>query len=84
MTEERKRDFDSCTYHELTECVKYRIKVIREIRLAKTHLSFAFPTVHTFLKLKEMQLQNEIKTLLKMRRTMKERNAVHWRDVYDT
>lgn len=53
MTEERKRDFDSCTRHELTECVKYRIKVIREIRLAKVEVAFKFPNVHTFLMLKE-------------------------------
>lgn len=84
MTEERKRDFDSCTRHELTECVRFRIKVIREIRLAKVEVAFKFPNVHTFLTLKEMQLQTEIKTLLKMRRVMKERNLHHWREAYDS
>lgn len=84
MTEERKRDFDSCTRHELTECVKYRIKVIREIRLAKVEVAFKFPNVYTYLMLKEMNLQIEIKSLLKMRRIMKERNLHHWRDAYDS
>lgn len=83
MTEERKRDFDSCTRHELTECVRYRIKVIREIRLAKVEVAFKFPTVYTFLTLKEMQLKIEIKSLMKMRRIMKERNLHHWREAYD-
>lgn len=83
MMEERKRDFDSYTYYDLTENIRHHIKAIREIRFAKDKLSFTFPRVYEFLTLEENQIINEIRCSLKMRRIMRKCRAYHWRDVYD-
>lgn len=84
MTDKRKQDFDDCTRVELTNAIKYRIHMIREIRMARDVLICRFPTVHTMLNVKEKMLKSEIVSLLQMRRVMRRRNLHFWRDVYDT
>lgn len=82
MTEERKHDFDSCSYDELTHCIKFRLKSIREIKCARKLLVDKYPNVCACLRLTELNLKYEIKELFKMRREMKIKNANHWRDTY--
>jgi hypothetical protein len=63
-----RKQFDSCSYGELTSCVHYRIKTIREFRQflndEKVH---SYPSVRVAIGMKILIMENEIKRLLRMR-----------------
>jgi hypothetical protein len=74
-----RKQFDSCSYNELTMCVKARIKWIKEYdRFLADELSNKYTHIRVSIVLKKLGCQNEIKRLLKMRRVLKKSAHRNW------
>lgn len=76
--------FDSCSYNELTNCVKARIKMIRENQrfLDDTKASSNYPNIRIQCSFKISDLNQEIRRLLEMRRILKSSGRKNWDSNY--
>ncbi len=74
-----REQFDSCSYEELTYCIKARIKDIREFReFLKDEYSYKYKEVRTSIMFKTLISKSEIRRLLKMRRVLKKSQYKNW------
>jgi len=64
--------FGSCSYYELTENVKHRVKQLREFReFRKSESAELYPSVKWSVVYKSLTIKEEIKYILEKRREMK-------------
>lgn len=79
-----KEQFDSCSYNELTSCVKSRIKWIRENKrfLYEEKASSNYPNIKVQCVFKTFELEEEIRRLLEMRRILKSSGRKNWDSNY--
>lgn len=72
--------FDTCSYWELSSCIKARIQWIREMAslLENTQISEDYKLVVLTVKQRITNDQNEIVKLLKMRRVLKKSGLRSW------
>lgn len=78
-----KYQFDTCSYGELTRCVRARIKWIRECRrfiADPTSKGYHFVRMQMVFKISSLGV--EIKKLLKMRRILKKSVTRQWNTDY--
>lgn len=78
-----KYQFDTCSYEELTSCVRARIKWIRECkRFLRDPASRPYHHVRMQMALKWRTYEFEIRKLLKMRRILKKSVTRQWNTDY--
>lgn len=79
-----KGQFDSCSYNELTNCIKARIKMIRENQRflddAETYSNYPNIRIQCYFKISD--LNQEIRRLLEMRRILKSSGRKNWDSNY--
>jgi hypothetical protein len=74
-----RKQFDGCSYKELTDCVKARIEWIRECRdFLKDEHCYKYGYLRASTALKILIMENEIRKLLKMRRVLKKSKYKNW------
>jgi len=74
--------FDSCSYGELTNCVRYRIKWLKGYRkIGEEGILKDYPDIMAGLRIKAAFERSEIKKLLKMRRILKKSDLHNWDSV---
>ena len=73
------KNFDGCSYNELTQCIHARISWIRELRRFRLdELSKDYPYLRTSLIFKIGSYETEIRRLLEMRRILKDSGFKNW------
>lgn len=81
--ESRFSKFHSCSYEELTNCVRFRIQTIRQYRrFLETHSLPGYPDVRFRIKLAILTEEQEIRDLMEMRRMMKRCRAKTYGQVW--
>jgi len=74
-----RKQFDSCSYEELTNCVHARIRWIREMKkFLKDENTKDYGHIKAKCRLSIATDKKEISKLLKMRRVLKKSNLKNW------
>jgi hypothetical protein len=74
-----RKQFDSCSYDELTGCIIARIEWIRERqKFLKDPNSHPYGNIRVTVSLNILSYKHEIKKLLKMRRILKKSSYKSW------
>lgn len=80
-----KTQFNSCSYDELTYCLRHRLEWIRSYRKSQADgVLVEYPNLNASLRLSCIVQQMEIKRLLKMRRVLKRSNYKNWNSEFLT
>jgi len=73
-----RKQFDSCSYEELTECVHARVRWIREWRRFLKDNTHQYGHIRSTAVIKIATNCHEIRRLLKMRRVLKKSGQRNW------
>lgn len=74
-----RKQFDSCSYAELTSCIKARIEWIRESRqFLRDKNTEVYRHTRATVRLTLLRNKLEIRNLLKMRRVLKRSGLKNW------
>lgn len=74
-----RKQFDSCSYDELTYCIKNRIEWLRSYKeMCKSNILKDFPKQKADLRLSAVIQKSEIGRLIKMRRILQKSGLKNW------
>jgi len=74
-----RKQFDSCSYEELTSCIHARVQWIREYRRFRNDPNtLQYGHIRADMIFKILYCNREIKRLLKMRRVLKKSGLRNW------
>ena len=74
------KDFDGCSYAELTRCIYYRVEKLKEFRefLKDRETGRKYPSVRSSAVFTGLRYELQIKKLMKMRRRLRKSPYCNW------